>query len=90
MIDRKLLLNTSLLICNTLKKFLPPKGQYHVIAYKIYLCIFVNYVLKYGRYTKFTRPLCPSALFSPLSALHLDSVVLYRLLTHNLDQEKSE
>ncbi|OAD67163.1 hypothetical protein PHYBLDRAFT_151771 [Phycomyces blakesleeanus NRRL 1555(-)] len=70
------------------RKFLPPKGQYHVIAYKIYLCIFVNYVLKYGRYTKFTRPLCPSALFSPLSALHLDSVVLYRLLTHNLDQEK--
>ncbi|OAD74106.1 hypothetical protein PHYBLDRAFT_63943 [Phycomyces blakesleeanus NRRL 1555(-)] len=34
------------LICSTLKKSLPPKKQYHVIAYQIYFCIFANDVLK--------------------------------------------
>ncbi|OAD79816.1 hypothetical protein PHYBLDRAFT_139835 [Phycomyces blakesleeanus NRRL 1555(-)] len=38
----------------------------------------------------FTRALCPSTSFSSSSALHLDSVALYQLLTQNLDQEKSE
>ncbi|KAL0076051.1 hypothetical protein F4703DRAFT_1762006 [Phycomyces blakesleeanus] len=79
-----------LLICNTLMKFLPPKKQYHVIAYQMYFCIFANDVLKYARYTKFTRALYPSTLFSSLSALHLDSVALYQLLTQNIDQEKLE
>ncbi|KAL0095657.1 hypothetical protein F4703DRAFT_1789314 [Phycomyces blakesleeanus] len=79
-----------LLICNTLMKFLPPKKQYHVIAYQMYFCIFTNDVLKYARYTKFTRASCLSTSFSSSSALHLDSVTLYQLLTQNIDQEKSE
>ncbi|KAL0092402.1 hypothetical protein J3Q64DRAFT_1867844 [Phycomyces blakesleeanus] len=52
------------LICNMLKKFLPPKKQYRVIAYQIYFCIFTNDVLKYARHTTFTRALCPSTTFS--------------------------
>ncbi|OAD73728.1 hypothetical protein PHYBLDRAFT_168162 [Phycomyces blakesleeanus NRRL 1555(-)] len=73
-----------------LEDFLPPKKQYHVIAYQMYFCIFANDVLKYALYTKFTRALCPSRSFSSSSALHLDSVALYQLLTQNIDQEKSE
>ncbi|KAL0087592.1 hypothetical protein J3Q64DRAFT_1883374 [Phycomyces blakesleeanus] len=73
-----------------LEDSLPPKKQYHVIAYQMYFCIFANDVLKYARYIKFTRALCPSTSFSSLSVLHLDSVALYQLLTQNIDQDKSE
>ncbi|KAL0093410.1 hypothetical protein F4703DRAFT_1789842 [Phycomyces blakesleeanus] len=79
------------LICNTLKKVLASeKNRYHIIAYQIYFCILADDVIKYARYIKSTRALCPSEYFSSSNALHLNSIALYQLLTQTLDQEQSE
>ncbi|CEP16867.1 hypothetical protein [Parasitella parasitica] len=43
------------LMANIVKKFLPEKAKYHVLAYQLYFCIFANDVLEYTAYTKFTQ-----------------------------------
>lgn len=77
-----------LLIVVNLKKFIPEKKKYNVIAYQLYFCIFANDLLKYAGYSKFTRNLCPSSSVSGIKALHLDAPSLYQVLTRKLSNHE--
>ncbi|CAO3657432.1 unnamed protein product [Mucor hiemalis] len=69
------------LIMNTIKKFLPVKAKYHILAYQLPFCIFANDILEYCKYSKFCRKLCPSTSAANVNALQLDAVSLYQVLS---------
>ncbi len=83
-------ISVCLLVINTVKMFLPVKKNYNITAHQIYFCIFVNDVLEYAGYSKFTRQLCPSTSIANIDALHLDAPSLYQIMNQKLDGHQDQ
>ncbi|KAG1538864.1 hypothetical protein G6F49_012489 [Rhizopus delemar] len=79
-----------LLIINTLNKFVPVRSKYHILSYQLLFCIFVNDVLHYAEYSKFTRKLCPAMSSAHVNALNIDAPSLFQIMKSKTDGNQGQ
>lgn len=78
--------SSCIIIINNLKKFLPPKEKYHIIAFQVHFCIFANDMLRYTNYVEFTRSSSPVTSMASINAFNLTAFTLYQMLTQELEE----
>ncbi|KAG1489244.1 hypothetical protein G6F54_011576 [Rhizopus delemar] len=79
-----------LLIINTLNKFVPVRSKYHILSYQLLFCIFVNDVLHYAEYSKFTRKLCLAMSSAHVNALNIDAPSLFQIMKSKTDGNQGQ